>query len=381
MVVRKAYGRYEAKLIYDPHHLIGICMNARTGDLYGRGLYSRNLYPLSFSPYFNKLLLHSEAFRKIFRDLLELCSDGDPIMKDIVRTIDEEGYLALPASVFDIRKCHTKDELIRNVTGTDLPVNFNRRSLNHAYALAELSKAIPPEQTGYLIQTDRNMITGIVRSIYEEAYPLEDFVMEFIVRYYVQKLRLEDSIWNRRMIEDYINMARDHDERISINFRTSGRLLREHDRLAGLYRDEDMSDGLAGPLIAEDTKFAELRRILPDEFEWITTSERLFEEGSLQNNCVFSYRDKIRNDRSTVYHWSTKDGRSYTIEFGCSADGRRFTIEQMLQAKNTRAEDADVEYVKKCLGSRLGDRSDATWAFEADFGNFGNIMDNGDLPF
>lgn len=380
VVVKKAYGKYEAKLNYNPKHLLSIYVNCRTGDLYGKGVNNRDvLYPLSFSSYVNKLLLHSEVFKDIFKDILTLCSNGQHIMKDIIRTIDEEGYVAMPITVFDIKKHRTKDEMIRSFTGVDLPVDFNKRSLNHGYLLAELSEDIPPEQVGYMIQLDKEMAVNTVRDIYKEVYPLDDFTREFIVRYYIEKLGLLNSRENRLLIYDYIRLAKDHKLPISINFKTTNRLVREHNRLARLYNEKQMSAEQSQPLIAENTKFAELRQILPDEFEWITSTKRLFDEGNMQDNCVFSYRDKIRNDRSTVYHWSN-DGRDYTIEFGRSFDGR-YTVEQMLQARNKRANPADMECVKRCLGARLGNRSGSSVDNNPDFFEAFEDIEDEDLPF
>ena len=380
VVVKKDYGKYEAKLDYDPKHLLSIYINCQTGDLYGKGVDNREtLYPLSFSSYVNKLLLHSEVFKDIFKDILILCSNGQHIMKDIIRTIDEEGYVAMPITVFDIKKHRTKDELIRSFTGVDLPVDFNKRSLNHGYLLAELSKDIPPEQVGCMIQLDKVMAVNTVRDIYKEMYPLDDFTREFIVRYYIEKLGLLNSRENRLLIYDYIRLARDHELPISINFKTANRLVREHNRLARLYNEKQMSVEQSRPLIAENTKFAELRQILPNEFEWITTAKRLFEEGNMQDNCVFSYRDKIRNDRSTVYHWSN-DGRDYTIEFGRGFDGR-YMIKQMLQAKNKRANPADMEFVKRCLGIRSGNRPESTIGNDPYFFGIPEGFEDEDLPF
>ena len=380
VVVKKAYGKYEAKLNYNPKHLLSIYINCQTGDLYGKGVNNNeNLYPLSFSSYINKALLHSKVLKDIIKDILTLCSNGQPIMKDIVRTIDEEGYVAMPITIFDIKKHRTKDEMIRSFTGVELPVNFNKRSLNHGYLLAELSKEIPPEQVGYLIQMDKEMAVHTVRDIYREVYPLDDFAREFIVRYYIDKLGLLNSRENRLLIYDYIRLSKDHELPISINFKTANRLVREHNRLARLYREKEMSADLSKPLIAEDTKFAELRQILPEEFEWITTTGRLLEEGNIQANCVFSYRDRIRNDQSAIYHWSNKD-RSYTIEFRRCLDGR-YTIEQMLQANNRRANPTDMEYVKSCLGARLWNSPEC--AVGNDPGLFEALEDfeNEGLPF
>ena len=380
VVVKKAYKRYEAKLSYNPKHIISIYINARNGDLYGKGVNSREtLYPMSFSSYVNKLLLHSQVFREIFKDILILCSNGCHIIKDIVRTIDEEGYVAMPITVFDIKKSRTKDDMIRTFTETDLPVDFNRRSLNHGYLLAELSKLIPPEQIGYMIQIDKEIVVNTVREIYKKVYPLDDFAGEFVVRYYVKKFGILDSMENRQLIRDYIRLAKDHDLPISINFKSANRLVQEHNHLARLYGEQELSAELSRPLIARDTRFAELRHILPYEFEWITTTGRLFEEGENQHNCVFSYRDKIRNDESTIYHWSKED-RDYTIEFGYRMDGR-YTIQQMLQTNNARANPDDREYVKRCLASRSGSPFAETAGNDADMFEMIEDVENAEIPF
>ena len=375
LVVKKVYGKHEAKLNYNPKHLLSIYINCRTGDLYGKGVNnSERLYPLSFSTYVNKLLLHSQAFRDIFKRLLLLCSNGQHIIKDIVRTIDEEGYVAMPITIFDIKKHRTKNELVRSFTGVDLPINFNKRGLNHGYLFAELSKDIPPEQVGYMIQIDKTLASNIMRDIYKEVYPLDSFTSEFIERYYIEKLGMHNTRENRMLIYDYIRLAKDHDMPISIEFKTVNRLIREHDRLARLYREREISAEASQPLITDNTAFVQLRQILPEEFEWITTTQRLFEEGERQQNCVFSYRDRIRRDQSTIYHWSN-NGRDYTIEFGLSFDGR-YTIEQMLQAGNASADPVDVDYVKRCLGSRLADRSES-----GDDWFRGALEDPGEIPF
>ncbi len=380
VVVKKAYGRYEAMLKYNPKHLLSIYINGQTGDLYGKGVNNREtLYPLSFSSYVNKLLLQSKAFKDIFAGILTLCSNGQNIMKDIVKTINEEGYVAMPVTIFDIKKNHTKYELIRNFTGVGLAVDFNKRSLNYGYLLAELSKDIPPEQVGYMLHLDKEMVVNTVRDIYREVYPLDSFVREFIVRYYIEKLEMINSGENRNLIRDYIRLAKDLNIPVSIKFKTANRLVREHDRLARLYGEKEMSDEFSQSLIAENTKFAELRQMLPDDFEWITTAKRLYEEGVDQDNCVFSYRDKIRDDRSTIYHWSN-EGRNYTIEFGCRFDGR-YTIEQMLQAKNAQADPADLEYVQRCLGARLGNRPENFGGNAPDLFEVLGDFEDGELPF
>ena len=379
-VVKKAYGRYEVKLTYNPRHLISIYINANNGDLYGNGVvHNESVYPMSFSPYVNKLLMHSDAFRSIFKDILMLCANGRHIIKDIVRTIDEDGYVAMPITVFDIKKYRTKDEMIRGFTGSDLPVDFNRRSLNHGYLLAELAKHISQEQQGYMIQMDRKMIIDTVRDIYREMYPLQNFELEFIARYYMKKLSLPDTRTNRLLVHDYIRLAKDHGLPVSLTFKTVNRLVREHNLLARQYRAEELSAETAQPLIAENTRFAELRRILPPEFEWITDTGRLFNEGEAQRNCVFSYRDIIRNDQSAIYHWS-KDGREYTLEFGCTFGGK-FRIKQMLQTDNRPARAEDIEYIEACLGNHLGKHSEEHTGDDWYHLDIPEGIDDAELPF
>ncbi len=81
-----------------------------------------------------------------------------------------------------------------------------------------------------------------------------------------------------------------------------------------------------------NSRFEALRELLPPEFEWINTTDRLYEEGEKQHNCVFSYRSRIVDDECAVYHWET-EGREYTIEFTVSSRGV-FRVKQMMQKYN-----------------------------------------------
>ena len=70
-------------------------------------------------------------------------------------------------------------------------------------------------------------------------------------------------------------------------------------------------------IIKEGSKFNELRNILPGDYEWITTSKRLYYESKLQHHCVYTnYRNRIQNDQCTIYSYiNPTNNERHTIEF------------------------------------------------------------------
>lgn len=67
-------------------------------------------------------------------------------------------------------------------------------------------------------------------------------------------------------------------------------------------------------IVPEKSVFLPLREALPENFEWITSRERIIAEGTLMRHCVASYAGYVNNDTSAIYHLNY-GGVSYTVEF------------------------------------------------------------------
>lgn len=58
-----------------------------------------------------------------------------------------------------------------------------------------------------------------------------------------------------------------------------------------------------------------MRKLLPPEYEWITTSKRLIEESAIQRHCVWQYEDKIKKDKCAIYSYVSKSYKRHTQKF------------------------------------------------------------------
>lgn len=71
---------------------------------------------------------------------------------------------------------------------------------------------------------------------------------------------------------------------------------------------------------------------LDKKYELITSGKRLFEEGKIQHNCVYSYYNKIKNGNCIIYSL-LEDNKRFTIEIVAEKD--KFKINQFLGFANS----------------------------------------------
>lgn len=173
--------------------------------------------------------------------------------------------------------------------------------------------------------------------------------------YYKNKLLNKDDIssdeykQNSIIIDDYADMlmtAKKPD--VSLNFKSMNRINKEHDKLSSEMVIYDYVSDINQITVTKRSQFNELRKILPNNFEWIKDGKRLYEEGKKQHNCVLSYCYRVIDDSSAIYH-ATINNREYTIEF-CSRKKNEYFIAQMYLACNALPYNEDFVYVCKLLG-------------------------------
>ena len=78
-----------------------------------------------------------------------------------------------------------------------------------------------------------------------------------------------------------------------------------------------------------------MRKILPEEFEWIKTRKRLISEAVMQHHCVWSYAPDITADKSAIYSYVDRSGmmdkdgisKRYTIEFKINKNGKYYVTQ------------------------------------------------------
>lgn len=113
-------------------------------------------------------------------------------------------------------------------------------------------------------------------------------------------------------IMDYIDMCVYMKHKISLTYRSYKKILQAHDKLNEEYRIQHTPK----IIIPKDTKFKSLRKVLPDNFEWIKTRKRLVKEARIMHHCVATYANKINHDQCAIYSFvSTRTNERYTVEF------------------------------------------------------------------
>lgn len=124
-------------------------------------------------------------------------------------------------------------------------------------------------------------------------------------------------------------MCRTVHKKISINFKSVKKVQEEHDQISQKYYQRSTPK----VTVKKDTKFKELRKILPDTFEWIKTRKRLIQETTMQNHCVWSYASFINKDQCQIYSYVDERGERYTLEFRTKRN--KYVLQQARGKYNT----------------------------------------------
>ena len=349
LILANTYGKIGLKLKLSERSVFTILMVG--GNIIwknGRGMYNH----FDFNWWLNRLLRENERFRLMLMDIFDEFAETHNwlAVKDVVRTIKQDHFFLPNMSFEQLEYCHTPDELIRYVCGRDSDICFNNWNLNAAYYAKKISEHIKIEDEGMLFQIPQDKLLRWIgkRDLFDGPH-LDDFA----AHYYADKLD-GDEERIRMVARDYARMSIQNGEKISLRKNSINGLEEEHDRYIELMMDKEQKEEFSKPLIADNTRFAKLREMLPEEFVWIDNTRTLYSEGKKQRNCVYSYKDRIRRDECTIYHWS-HENKEYTIEFVRSTfrDSNRgaghYQIAQMLQSCNQNADPQDREMVESYI--------------------------------
>ena len=225
---------------------------------------------------------------------------------------------------------HNRLELAQKLwKKADPSINWNKIGLVRGYALM---KTIP-----YVDEESKAILNNAIHSGEIAGAPTEDIggfwyklagkgVAKALVQQYLDK-RIEepgeDTACQLAGERDYTNLdfkkteIRDYVESAS----KAGIALNIHQRSLRKLMDKTVQIEMANQRkltpqirIPKKSKFHALRQILPDDFEWIQTKQRIIRESVTMHNCVSSYAYYINEDTCAIYHLSYRD-KDYTLEF------------------------------------------------------------------
>lgn len=337
--LRERFEYYELSFAFLYKQPVKVIMIPKTGCKLMTNWYPTSLYDISH-------LLEHEITKPFCIALLEHMGQSHYIYRDIARCIKEDGFISIHEELSHVARFRTPNELIHAVTDTELNINFNKRKLNLSYDLVMLSRYIDKRDQGILCSIPEDRLKQWCNKKHGR-YELD--IYSFIIGYYKEKIgfsetekfKIHSTTILNYLQERKISLRISSAKRLSSYFEEAIKLAREkremYNRWGWMLPDEEMT----GEIVPKLSRFSTLKDQLPDGFEWITSFERLREEGEKQHNCVFTYWNQIRDDLCAIVHWNR-----YTIEIIVN-DNEKMKIVQMRGVCNSLPQNEDKEYASE----------------------------------
>lgn len=313
---------------------------------------NKKSWPVSLKDFvrFSKIAKESYLF---FKSLLHYIAMNFPFFLDIERLLDfyiENKFplsSVIPIKINDCFLYKDWNDYFRHVykTSSLMNINFNRLSPAISYVAIKVYPYISQQDLLLFLSLVKQNIK-IVNS--QEKKGTRKFIIDILTSFYRSKLGTslnEDSLM---IISDWINMSIDLKKPISLKKKSYRKIIESHDKIA---LEKMKKANIKGhSIIAKDSVFYDLRSLLPNDFEWIKTDQRLHLESLIQKHCVWSYKDKIIADKCTIYSYVFPDTHQrHTIEF--IKKGNQYKVVQ-IQKYCDRGYDPGVKEYLNCLLSK-----------------------------
>lgn len=296
-----------------------------------RGYY----YPLTLKAIEQSNFLFYIFFRKYFLVLAK----ENLLIKDLLKEYTNKDFLMdVPIAFSLLKEAKNKKHLLEIKVKYKVPASLNKYPLSLSYTFLKSIKYlkykedIPKLMEFVKVIFNKNSFKNILTRNKEI-----EKIKNFFKIYFCFTLKVDS--YKERIIEDYINLCFLEKRKINLKIKSYKRIENEHNELA-------MKNGLRGQRleIRKDNPFLKLK--FPDEFEMIKDVERLYQEGVLNRNCVFSYLDYINSGKCMIYSTIYEEER-HTIEIGI--EDNKFILKQIMTYANSEANSKLVKEIKKIL--------------------------------
>lgn len=378
----------DTQLRYIPFHSQG-----RTEEIvafYDNGEYNlyytfRNkLIPLPFRK-FCQLYTSSSDLRTVLQVITKDRFKKNKLYQDLLQDY-QDVYNTLPISFNDIMKYHNKAELLKKEykDANDIHIKWNKQNIYLSYMIIKAWPKMANEKSRQILsqQKDLNLVKGLWGSVYNRRDQFIANVLQNRVQFSLARKQIEDQCKqqiqeldiqylpdeyetfvqdtmqeyqneNQHVYEDYLYMCNIAKKKYDLSMKSLKGIQQKHDRLSNEYYIK-----YTKPVnIPKDSKFKQLREILPNEFEQITTRKRLILETQLQQHCVWTYADQITHDNCAIYSFLDTNGQKstdnnpkrYTIEFRIDPLTNKYYIEQIQGRHDVVNAAKMIPYVQKIL--------------------------------
>lgn len=334
--------------------------------------------PLSMKALSNYYSADDEFFNDFLNCLCEFTQIkyGTRIFEDCISYIKK--CWLIPVDYNNIVKYHTFEQAFKNKYIS--VKNWNRNDINILYVTSKVSSYVTEKSKNKVLEyadTDdfykmlakysSNNVNFCRRYTRYNLY--KDGIYLFLRNYLqnlIKKKQSDNDIFNiliqmekidyesslkhayevaKRYIDDYVRLCLQTKTKVQLNLSSIKRIVELHDELINAKKNREMPT----IHIPKNTVYTKLRKLLPKEFEWIKTKNRLLKESEIQHHCVWTYGDKINADKSAIYSFVyAPENKRYTIEFVYGNNGE-YKIRQMQSCCNKGHSKEAYEYVKSFL--------------------------------
>lgn len=308
-----------------------------SGDIYVSK--NKRLFPLSMKEVGKIYEKYGELGQRICDFLFTYTKEklNAPVMADLYRTLQTDGFLNIPIALNDCRDMHNCNQLLKYRWKNSSVINWNKADINVAYAIMKSLPIVRDIDQRRLLQHTKDKKLLPAAHIMTSKRSLQHGEIGFLNEY-VATYSITDGISDYTFI-DYCNLCKELHEKVSIGFKTYNKLIEAHDKASK--RELNRLHRVSVP---KDSQFNELRKLLPKNFEWIKGGKRLQQEGITMSHCVNSYYSYINEDKIAIYHLTMPDGYMATIAFKQIKNGK-YRIIQMYGYHNEECPQEIWDYV------------------------------------
>ena len=315
--------------------------------------YNGRIIPLSLKhALFYKLKL-GNTFSDFFVPYCKRVALENQAMKDIEAFYTNSAYNGAvpPLIINDFTESRSYNNYFRTKYKKGYLFNWNKHPIDLCYITM---KCLDRIEKKYWNQFIEYMFDN------KEKYDVKDVVVKNIVDdilEYVIFERIDKSTYYRNadnkiisdyefrvIVKDYVKICRMAGKKVNFRFNSARKLKEAHDDVTIFYMNKSVPE----IKIPQNSVFNQLRKQLPDDFEWIKNRKRIIKEGTDMHHCVASYAEKINKDKCAIYSFVYKDKKRYTIEF-IYTKNNRYSIRQ-IQGMCDRGRPEEVsEYVNSFI--------------------------------
>lgn len=371
---------YEIVIFNDNGKLSFYYLHSRNNSYYNNSNKGK-LIPLPFKEF---CFLYTINFPEL-HDILDIFFQDrikkNPLYKDLLQDYLDVSQ-TIPISFDEIDQYHNKAELLKSryKDANNINIKWNKQNIFLSYMIIKTWRKVIPGKSQQILlqQKDISLVKNLYGNIYSKINqfvvnilekqiikntPKEQYRKEFeeIVgtkyleeeyEQYLEEHLIDDNI-DGSCVQDYIEMCTQAKRKFNLTFVSLKKILKVHDEISNtMYKHRTKT-----VKIPSNSKFNDLRKILPENFEQITTKKRLIMETEIQHHCVWSYASDISHDQCAIYSFLDSDGeksiddmpKRYTIEFRQDPKTKLYYIQQIQGKYNRRNTQKMYSYVQNIL--------------------------------